>query len=134
MINTIMGKFALIAVFALAIAASVALVFNTRSEDKFVEITGGSPGEKYYTIDDPHDDKPPLQFDLVDPECAPDVQLTKILYGYHIMLDTRQHTPQYAGNSIDCNCCHFNAGNHAGHSRRRYQVKDSNRGTELDKS
>lgn len=113
-----MGKFSLFAVFALAIGCCVWLFYNTRVDEPFVEIVGGNHGEKYYEIDDPHDDKPPLHFDLLDPECAPEDRLSEILYGYHIMLDTRKHAPDYAKNAIDCNCCHFNAGNTLGGKNR----------------
>lgn len=113
-----MGKFLLFAVFASAILASVWLALNTHSREQHVEIAGGTPGTRYYEMDDSHDGKPPLHFDLLDPECAPEDMLNKILYGYHIMLDTRKHTPEYAKSTIDCNCCHFNAGNTLGGKNR----------------
>lgn len=113
-----MGNLSLIAVFALAIAACAYLVTNTHLEENHVQVTGGMIGERFYKITDPDGKDPPTKFDLVDPECAPEYMLTKILYGYHIMLDTRVHTPNYAGNSIDCNCCHFNAGNTLGGKNR----------------
>lgn len=113
-----MGKFSLFAVFALAIAACVWLVLNTHTKEKHVEIAGGTFGARYYEIDDPHDDKPPHHFDLLDPECAPEDMLNKILYGYHIMLDTRKHTPDFCQNTLDCNSCHFNAGNTLGGRNR----------------
>lgn len=113
-----MGNVTLVAIFLLAAAATIYMFTNTHIEEKHVGITGGKKGQRYYEIDDPHDNQPPTRFDLVDPECAPEDQLNKILYGYYIMLDTREHTPNYAGNSIDCNCCHFNAGNTLGGKNR----------------
>ena len=113
-----MGKLSLFAVIAIAIASCYWLVVNTKVEEAHVTIVGGNHGQKYYEIDDPHDDKPPLHFDLLDPECAPEDLLTKILYGYHIMLDTRKHCPDFSGNSLDCTCCHFNAGNTLGGKNR----------------
>lgn len=115
-----MGYLSLIAVIAIAIASCFYLVNNTHLEehDSSVTVTGGRVGQRYYSVDDPDDKLPPTRFDLLDPECAPEDMLNKILYGYHIMLDTRIHTPNYAGNSIDCNCCHFNAGNTLGGKNR----------------
>ena len=113
-----MAKFFLFAIFALAIGVSVWLALNTHGKEKLVEIAGGTPGARYYEIDDSNDGKAPLHFDLLDPECAPEDMLNKILYGYHIMLDTRKHAPGYAENSIDCNCCHFNGGNTLGGKNR----------------
>lgn len=113
-----MGKFALFAVLALAVTASIWLVLNTHPKEKYVEIVGGDSGSRYYEIDDPHDDKAAVHFDLLDPETAPEDKLNTILYGYHIMLETRKHVPEYVGNVLDCNCCHFNAGNTLGGKNR----------------
>lgn len=113
-----MGKFLLFSIFALAIATSVWMALHTHTKEKHVEVGGGITGSRYYEIDDPHDDKPPVRFDLLDPECAPADMLNKILYGYQIMLDTKKHAPEYAKNGLDCNCCHFNAGNTLGGKNR----------------
>lgn len=113
-----MFKFLLFSIFALAIATCVWLALNTHTEEREVVISGGMTGERYYAIDDPHDDQPPLKFDLLDPECAPEDMLNKILFGYHIMLDTKKHAPEYSKNGLDCNCCHFNAGNTLGGKNR----------------
>lgn len=113
-----MGKFFLFAIFALAIASSVWLVMNTHTKEQYVEIAGGMVGTRYYEIDDPHDNKAPLHFDLLDPECAPEDMLNKILYGYHIMLNTKKFAPEYSKNALNCNCCHFNAGNTLGGKNR----------------
>lgn len=113
-----MGKFLLLAIFALAITASIWLAFNTHIKEQHVDIAGGTLGTRYYEINDQHHNKPPVRFDLLDPECAPEDMLNKILYGYHIMLDTRKHTPDYAKSTIDCNCCHFNGGNTLGGKNR----------------
>jgi thiosulfate dehydrogenase len=113
-----MGKFFLFSIFALAIATSVWMALNTHTKEKHVEVAGGMSGARYYEIDDPHDDKPPLRFDLLDPECAPADMLNKILYGYQIMLETKKHAPEYARNGLDCNCCHFNGGNTLGGKNR----------------
>lgn len=59
-----------------------------------------------------------MAFDLVDPESAPESKLTKILYGYHLMLDTQGHAPEYCHNKLDCVNCHFNAGNNLGGKMR----------------
>lgn len=112
---TKMIAFLIAALIALSIGF---LVTNTHMKEEYVQIVGGSHGEKYYSIDDPHDDKPELKFDLVDPECAPEDMLNKIMYGYNIMLDTKKNAPEFAKNSIDCNCCHFNGGNTLGGKNR----------------
>lgn len=109
-----MGKILLYVVIALAVATSYLLYRNTKTSEEYVSVMGAARGARYYQMDD----KQPLDFDLVDPECAPDEVLAKILYGYHIMLDTKEHAPNYAGNSISCNCCHFNAGNTLGGRNR----------------
>src|SRR5262245_34897385 len=113
-----MARLFLFSIFALAIATSVWLALNTHTKEREVEIVGGVPGQRYYSIDDPHDDQPPLKFDLLDPDCAPEDMLNKILFGYHIMLETKKHAPEYAMNGLDCNCCHFNAGNTLGGKNR----------------
>jgi len=113
-----MGKILLFIVLATAAATSYWLYLNLHTKEEYVHIAGGITGERYYQFGDPKDKTHPLNFDLIDPECAPEAILTKILYGYHIMLDTREHTPKYAGNSIDCNCCHFNGGNTLGGKNR----------------
>jgi len=113
-----MGKFFLFAVFALAIASGAWMIMHTHTKEKHVEVAGGETGEPYYEIDDPYDDKPPLRFDLLDPECAPEDMLNKILHGYQIMLNTKKFAPEYAKNGLDCNCCHFNGGNTLGGKNR----------------
>lgn len=113
-----MGKFIIAFVAVLIVGSIILLIDNTHLKEEYVRIVGGSVGEQYYSIDAPNDDKPELKFDLVDPESAPEDMLTKILYGYHIMLDTKTNATEYAGNSIDCNSCHFNGGNTLGGKNR----------------
>lgn len=113
-----MSKILLFIVFGVAFGVIFWLYSNTHMKEVHVSVTGGVLGSKYYQIENENKDEESLSFDLIDPECAPEARLTQILYGYHIMLDTRQHTPLYSGNSIDCNCCHFNAGNTLGGKNR----------------
>lgn len=113
-----MGKFFLFAILALAAGVSLWMATQTHTREQYVEIAGGTFGKRYYEIDDPHDDKPPLHFDLLDPECAPEDMLNKIMYGYNIMLNTKKHAPEYCKNNLDCNCCHFNGGNTLGGKNR----------------
>ena len=97
--------------------SSVFLYKYMHLDELYVVITGGKIGERYYGMENA-EGKMAVKFDLVDPECAPEIALTKILYGYHLMLDTRSHAKEYVGNSIDCNNCHFNAGNTLGGKNR----------------
>lgn len=113
-----MGKILLIGIFALTIASGFWLFQNTHIKEIYVSIVGGSAGERYFSVDAPHDDKEALHFDLVDPECAPEDMLNKIMYGYHLMLDTKKNAPKYVVSNIDCNCCHFNGGNTLGGKNR----------------
>lgn len=113
-----MGKITILAVIAITILAIVLLWQNTHLEEKYVEITGGKIGEEYYGMHGDNGHKVVVKFDLVDPECAPEELLTKILYGYHLMLDTKNLASEYVGNTITCNNCHFNAGNTLGGKNR----------------
>ena len=76
-----MGKFALFVVIAATIAACYLLYKNTSTSEEYVTINSGAPGRRYYKMDDSNKNEAPLNFDLVDPECAPEAQLSKILYG-----------------------------------------------------
>lgn len=113
-----MGKIVIIVIAALVAATTVFMVNNTHLKEEYVKITGGSAGEQYYSFDMPNDGKPEVKFDLVDPECAPEDMLNKIMFGYHMMLDTKKNAPEYARNGLDCNCCHFNGGNTLGGKNR----------------
>lgn len=55
-----------------------------------------------------------LGYPLFDPEMAPADKKELVMRGYHIMLDTRKHLPEYAGDKISCTNCHFSAGNSFG--------------------
>jgi thiosulfate dehydrogenase len=112
-----MSKIALYLILIPIIAASIWLYQNMHLKELYVIITGGQKGERYYGMGNKQGDIA-IKFDLVDAECAPETALTKILYGYHIMLNTRTNLPEYVGNSIDCNHCHFNAGNSLGGKNR----------------
>ena len=112
-----MSKIFLYLLAAICIIASVWLYRNMHLKELYVVITGGKTGEKYYGMEN-QQGAVAMQFDLVDPECAPETALTKILYGYHLMLDTPAHAPEYVGNQLSCNNCHFNAGNTLGGKNR----------------
>lgn len=105
----------------LLLGSIIVLVEYTHLEEEYVEITGGSLGEKYYGMEETkkaeHEDKL-MKFDLLDPECAPADMLNKVLYGYHIMLETKKNCGEFCGNSIDCTNCHFDAGNNLGGKNR----------------
>jgi len=116
-----MGKFSFFVVLAATLLAAVWLGRSLYLEEEHVDIIGGTPGERFYGVDDDEDKKKEskvIKFDLLDPESAPETMLTKILYGYHLMLETKQNAPEYAGNTITCNNCHFNGGNTLGGKNR----------------
>lgn len=54
------------------------------------------------------------EFDLVDPEDAPDPIRTHVIHGFNIMNETKTYAPNYAGDAITCTNCHFAAGNTLG--------------------
>jgi len=55
-----------------------------------------------------------LRFDLVDPELAPASIKPLVMQGYHILMETQKYLPEYAGDRITCNNCHFACGNTLG--------------------
>lgn len=113
-----MGKTFIFIILGVTIAVFAVLWTNSHLKEQFVKITGGKVGQEYYGMEGENGKKVVVKFDLVDPECAPEEMLTKILYGYHLMLDTKTLVPDYAGNPITCNNCHFNAGNTLGGKNR----------------
>lgn len=113
-----MMKYSLLLIPALALGCIYWLCCGTYLDEQHVEITGGSIGEQYYGLTETPNGTVVLKFDLVDPECAPEALLTKILYGYHLMLDTTKYAGDYCGNTLDCNNCHFNGGNTLGGKNR----------------
>ncbi len=48
---------------------------------------------------------------LVDPEMSSD---PKVMQGFRLMTETQKYAPNYAGDKISCNNCHFNGGNSFG--------------------
>lgn len=111
-----MGKTAIFILLTLTVAACYWMYDTLHLKEVHVEIIGGQFGQRYYAMESTKDklDK----FDLVDPESAPELMLTKILYGYHLMLDTKTYAPGYAQNEVTCNNCHFNGGNTLGGKNR----------------
>lgn len=59
-------------------------------------------------------DKVSPQFQLVDPETAPEAVRPLVMKGYQIMLETKKQLPEYAGDVLSCTNCHFSAGNTLG--------------------
>lgn len=53
-------------------------------------------------------------FDLQDPELAPPNLKTNVMLGYQIFNQTKKNAPEYAGNTLNCNDCHFGGGNSFG--------------------
>ncbi len=112
------GKLTFLALFVVFAIGCYFLIEHTHQDDQHVVIAGGTPGEKYYSMDCPECKGGEYHFDLVDPETAPSSELSKILYGYYVMLETKKYVPEYCHNALDCNNCHFNAGNTLGGPKR----------------
>jgi thiosulfate dehydrogenase len=110
------GKIALFAILALTVVCGYWLATSLYLDEKHVTVLG-STGKDFYSVDIPGRDEP-LDFGLVDPESAPEAMMTKIMFGYHLMLDTKANAPNFAGNTVTCNNCHFNAGNTLGGKNR----------------
>lgn len=60
----------------------------------------------------PHDLKEwkALQFDLVDPEQAPQKLRDTVVFGYRLVLHTHELLPNYVGDRLNCSNCHFEGG------------------------
>lgn len=56
-------------------------------------------------------------FALLDPEIAPAEIKPLVMEGYHIILNTPKHAPEYAGDKLSCTNCHFSGGNTLGGKR-----------------
>lgn len=59
-------------------------------------------------------DDNPEPFALVDPEEAPEPKREQVMQGFRIMQQTLKYAPEYAGDKISCNNCHFDGGNSFG--------------------
>lgn len=55
-----------------------------------------------------------LEFELRDPEQAPEGIRERVMRGHRLMMDTHNELPQYVGNSLKCTNCHFSCGNSTG--------------------
>ncbi len=93
-----MAKWLIFCIVLGVAAAGVWLASNTHHKENYVKITGGTPGTPYFGMVDHEKDKT-IHFDLVDPEGAPEGLIEQILFGYHIVLETKKNAPKYAGNA-----------------------------------
>lgn len=59
------------------------------------------------------DEKEPV-FRLTDPEQAEAPLKEEVMYGYKIMMNTKELLPKNVGNELSCSNCHFNAGDTKG--------------------
>lgn len=55
-----------------------------------------------------------LQFNLLDPNQAPEGIHDTVMRGYNIMIDTPKNAADYTGDMLSCTNCHFSAGNTTG--------------------
>lgn len=55
-----------------------------------------------------------IQYDLLDPEEAPDPIYQKVMRGYKILLNTNKLLPDYVDDHLTCANCHIGAGNTLG--------------------
>ena len=55
-----------------------------------------------------------LQFNLVDPNNAPESIQKLAMNGFEAMVDTKKVAPDYVGNELSCTHCHFAGGNTTG--------------------
>lgn len=55
-----------------------------------------------------------LQFDLVDPNMAPESIQKLAMIGFQIMINTKKLASDYVGNELACTQCHFAGGNTTG--------------------
>jgi len=59
-----------------------------------------------------------LEFNLVDPEQAPDEIRDSVMRGYRLMTNTAFYAPDYAHSELSCTNCHFLAGDTLGGKNR----------------
>lgn len=112
-----MGKLTFFCIFVLVLCSIYFMVEYTHIEEHDLTLRA-TPGKRYYTMQNDEAGKAPVAFDLLDPETAPESRLAKILYGYHLMLDTPERAPEYCHNKLTCENCHFMAGNSLGGTNR----------------
>lgn len=70
-----------------------------------------STGQYRYVLD--YDGKK-YPFNLVDPGQSPEANRAEIVQGYKIILQTNVYAPEFVGNGLTCNNCHFVGGNTLG--------------------
>lgn len=62
------------------------------------------------------------EYPLFDPEAAPAADRDQVMRGYNILIETKKYLPEYAGDRISCNNCHFGAGNSFGGQRNGFSL------------
>jgi len=65
-------------------------------------------GPQQYELDKP---KAIVFFDLLDPEMAPPETKEMVMFGYRAFCNTKENVPDFTGNTLNCNNCHFAGGN-----------------------
>lgn len=98
--------------------ASLALLFSLSIVIfvSFSDFSQRSPTERAMLQKQELEDKliKKLHFQLQDPEQAPAALKEMVMQGYHLMLETKKHAPEYAGDNISCTNCHFGGGDTTG--------------------
>jgi thiosulfate dehydrogenase len=102
-----------LAIIAIFFIAAIGIYWSlTPTEFPFFTITTENiVGERHFTI---HARDKTIAFDLIDPESSPPAIHDRVMHGYRMFLDTPKYLPDYVGNQLCCNNCHFCGGNNLG--------------------
>lgn len=77
----------------------------------FIIFTSSLFANKYYHF---HENGRIIEFDLLDPDFAPEEIKEQVKLGRSVMDETHKHAPDYVGNALSCTHCHFCGGNTVG--------------------
>lgn len=97
--------------FLVVLAAGVAWVIIHPYKGKEIQWPVHKEEQHRYLIQEAHNR---ISFDLVDPEQAPEQDLSSIMHGYALVMNTPYYAPQYAKDQLSCNSCHFVGGDTLG--------------------
>lgn len=103
MMKTLLNFFTWIGILATILLVTYMLTIFTADTSK--QIDSIAPTQKL--IDNSLKN---LQFDLTDPEEAPEAIRKQVETGYRLVINTHKLLPEYAGDRLDCSSCHFAGG------------------------